>query len=88
MTSHSDQVAESEYPTPTPSMVCTHFREGHGEGKLGWHPGGKRNETQEGTWAYSPPHPSFWSGFSCSPESRQMRQSSYLSGVPEAPAAR
>lgn len=35
-----------------------------------------------------PPHPSFWSGFSCRPESRRMRQSSYLSRVPEAPAAR
>lgn len=34
------------------------------------------------------PHPSFWSGFSCRPESRRMRQSSYLSKVPEAPAAR
>lgn len=34
------------------------------------------------------PHPSFWSGFSCRPESRRMRQSSYLSRVPEAPAAR
>lgn len=36
----------------------------------------------------SPPHPSFWSGFSCRPESRRMRQSSYLSRAPEAPAAR
>ena len=34
------------------------------------------------------PHPSFWSGFSCRPESRRIRQSSYLSRVPEAPAAR
>lgn len=35
-----------------------------------------------------PPHPSFWSGFSCRPDNRRMRQSSYLSREPEAPAAR
>lgn len=61
---------------------------GHWEGRSGRHRdkgevGGRRE-----VGLAASPHPSFWSGFSCRPESRRMRQSSYLSRVPEAPAAR
>lgn len=68
-------------------------------GLTGWRGAGGGQELereagmQEGAaWgqevAGPPPHPSFWSGFSCRPESRRMRQSSYLSREPEVPAAR